>query len=194
MIIDKPFDDGLDRYKKQRRFAHEYVIDRNGKQAAIRAGYGVKTAEGQGSRLLRYAKVSALIEKLDKENLAVLSIDAQSVLTEMGKLAFANMGDYITIGPDGDPYVDLADLTRDQAAAVTEITVEDFRDGRGEESRDVRKVKVKLGDKKTSLDQLGKYFKLWTDKTEHSVDEGLAGLLSRLDGGTKDLVPGESEE
>lgn len=34
---------------KQQRFADEYLIDLNAKQAAIRAGYSSKSAEQQGS-------------------------------------------------------------------------------------------------------------------------------------------------
>jgi phage terminase small subunit len=40
----------------------EYVIDLNGKQAAIRAGYSPKTAEVQASRLVKDAKVQAILE------------------------------------------------------------------------------------------------------------------------------------
>ena len=46
---------------KQQRFADEYLIDLNATQAAIRAGYSVKTAEQQGNRLLGNAKVAAYI-------------------------------------------------------------------------------------------------------------------------------------
>lgn len=42
---------------RQMRFVTEYLKDCNGKQAAIRAGYSVKTAEVQASRLLSLAKV-----------------------------------------------------------------------------------------------------------------------------------------
>jgi len=38
-----------------------------GKQAAIRAGYSVRTAEVQASILLRYPKVSAAVAELGKE-------------------------------------------------------------------------------------------------------------------------------
>ena len=37
---------------KQERFVEEYLIDLNATQAAIRAGYSVKTAQEQSSRLL----------------------------------------------------------------------------------------------------------------------------------------------
>ena len=42
---------------KQKLFVSEYLVDRNAKQAAIRAGYSAKTAEVQGSRLLSNVKV-----------------------------------------------------------------------------------------------------------------------------------------
>ena len=49
---------------KQARFAQEYIIDSNGKQAAIRAGYSPKTAEVQASQLLSKLKVQAEINCL----------------------------------------------------------------------------------------------------------------------------------
>lgn len=47
----------------QKIFVDEYVKDRNGKRAAIAAGYSPKTAEQQASRLLRNVKVKAAIEE-----------------------------------------------------------------------------------------------------------------------------------
>jgi phage terminase small subunit len=49
---------------RQAQFAQEYVVDFNGKQAAIRSGYSKKTAESQASRLLRNVKVRSEIERL----------------------------------------------------------------------------------------------------------------------------------
>lgn len=51
---------------KRRRFCEEYIIDCNGTQAAIRAGYSEKTAHVQGSRLLRDAKVQEAIKALQE--------------------------------------------------------------------------------------------------------------------------------
>ena len=48
---------------KQKAFIKEYLVDRNGKQAAIRVGYSPATAENQASRLLSKDKVRLVVEK-----------------------------------------------------------------------------------------------------------------------------------
>ena len=68
------------------------------------------------------------------------------------------MMDYMKIGPSGDPVLDFSNLTREQAAALTEVTVDDYIDGRGENAREVRKVKFKLGDKRAALMDVAKLF------------------------------------
>jgi phage terminase small subunit len=45
----------------QRRFAEEYVVDLNATQAAIRAGYAPASAGIEGHRLLKNAKIDAII-------------------------------------------------------------------------------------------------------------------------------------
>ncbi|MAF43018.1 MAG: terminase [Parcubacteria group bacterium] len=53
--------------EKQALFCMEYVIDLNGTQATIRAGYSPKTAFVQASRLLSYANVQACVQHLKDE-------------------------------------------------------------------------------------------------------------------------------
>ena len=49
------------------RFVDEYLVDLNGTQAAIRAGYSEKTAAQQASRLLRNVKVQQAIATRQRE-------------------------------------------------------------------------------------------------------------------------------
>ena len=51
---------------KQKKFCREYMIDFNGKQAAIRAGYSEKTADVKASQLLRIVKVQTFLSELKK--------------------------------------------------------------------------------------------------------------------------------
>ena len=65
---------------KQELFVKEYLVDLNGKQAAIRAGYSEKTAEVQASRLLSNAKVSQFVAEQSKERAKKVDITAEYVL------------------------------------------------------------------------------------------------------------------
>ena len=72
--------EGLELTKKQRKFADEYLIDCNGTQAAIRAGYSPKTANEQAAKLMANKKISNYISnKLDEMSSERLA-DAQEVL------------------------------------------------------------------------------------------------------------------
>jgi phage terminase small subunit len=51
-------------------------------------------------------------------------------------LGFANMQDYMRANEGGDPYLDFSSLSRDQAAALQEVTVERYMEGRGEDARE----------------------------------------------------------
>lgn len=157
---------------KQQRFVDEYLIDLNATQAAIRAGYSAKTAEQQGPRLLGNVGVAAAISEGRARIAAKLEITQERVVAELAKIGFANMADYMRAGPDGDPFLDFSKLTRDQAAALAEVTVEDFKDGRGEDARDVRRVKFKLADKRAALVDIGKHLGMFKDRVELSNPEG----------------------
>jgi phage terminase small subunit len=60
---------------RQERFVEEYLLDLNAKQAAIRAGYSPRTAEVQGSRLLRNVKLQRTLSKAFDRRAAKVEID-----------------------------------------------------------------------------------------------------------------------
>lgn len=142
---------------RQQRFVDEYLTDLNATQAAIRAGYSATTAQQQGSRLLLNVVVAEAIAAGQSNRSERTGVTADAVVRELAKLGFANMLDYMRGGHDGDPYLDFSALTRDQAAALQEVTVEDYKEGRGEDARDVRRIKFKLADKRAALVDLGRH-------------------------------------
>lgn len=157
---------------KQSRFVDEYLIDLNATQAAIRAGYSAKTAEWIGPQLLGKTHVAEAIAERMKARAKRTGISQDMVLRELAKIGFANMGDYMKPGADGDPFLDFSQLTRDQSAALAEVTVEDFKDGRGEDARDVRRIKFKLADKKGALVDIGRHLGMFPNKTELTGKDG----------------------
>lgn len=84
-------------------FVREYLIDLNGKQAAIRAGYSAATAEQQASRLLRSVKVKAMVDEAMAERAARTEITADWVLGNLKSIAERCMQQEAVRGPDGEP-------------------------------------------------------------------------------------------
>ena len=65
---------------KQEMFCREYLVDLNGTQAAIRAGYSIKTAHPQAARALSNVTVQSRISQLKEDREAVVGITAEYVL------------------------------------------------------------------------------------------------------------------
>jgi phage terminase small subunit len=165
------------RAMREEIFAREYVADSrlNGQEAAIRAGYSPKTARAAASRLLTKSNVQAMIAELTKAKADALDLKAEQVLRELKLMGFSNMLDYIRV-QDGDAYIDLSKLTREQAAAIQEITVEEYTEGKGKDKRDIRKTRFKLTDKRGSLELLGRHLKLFSEKVQMDVKHTFGGV------------------
>ena len=103
------------------------------------------------------------------------AITKQRVIEELAKIGFANMADYTRL-VGSERVVDLADASLDHLAAVQEIVVEDFKDGRGENARDVRRVKLKLHDKKGALVDIGRELGMFINRTEQGRPGEFDGL------------------
>ena len=109
---------------KERAFVREYQIDRNATRAAERAGYtgSDESLAVTGSRMLRKAKVKRTLDQAEARRADRLDIQADRVVIELARIAFADITDVIQI-VDGDVTVrDTAQLTPEQAAAVAEIS------------------------------------------------------------------------
>lgn len=78
---------------RQQRFVNEYLIDRNGARAYIRAGYKVKNegvAAVMASRLLRDDKVKKAIEAGEAELAERNKITQDKVLNRLWEMATAD--------------------------------------------------------------------------------------------------------
>jgi len=186
---------------KHELFAQNVAKGVSGAESWIKAGYdtNAKAAAVSANRMLKRPDISNRVNELLERRDAIevrsteravekLAITKEAVLDELRKVGFANMLDYVRVQPDGSAYVDLAKLTRDQAAAIQEVVVEDFKDGRGEDARDVRRIRFKLADKLSALEKIGKHFGMFIDRQEvgkpgdfsNMTDEEIVNEIERL--------------
>lgn len=145
--------------QKQKLFILEYLKDLNATQAAIRAGYSEKGAEVQGHHLLRNPKIKVVIQQSMDKRSDRIKIDADLVLQEIARIAFADLRDVMDWDGDSVTLKASSELTDAQAAAVCEVTQTITKDG--------GTLRLKLHSKDSSLEKLGKHLKLFTEVHEH---------------------------
>lgn len=152
---------------RQIKFALEYIIELNGTQAAINAGYGVKdgkenkaVAASQASRLLTNDKVAMFIQYLKATMFEDTKIRAERVLDELASIAFSRIDDYLTI--ETVEYIN--PITKEDSPYQT-VKLFDFCDIPAHKLRAIESVKVlkhgaielKLHNKVTTLVKLGEH-------------------------------------
>lgn len=146
---------------KQKQFCKEYIIDLNATQAAIRAGYSKKTARFTASENLTKHNISEYIQILMENRSKRTEVTADKVIKEIAKLAFFNMADVIN---DEGNMKSLDTWNVEDLAAIQEVTETLIKSN---EQSQVLNRKVKIADKKSSLELLGRHLKLFTDRIEH---------------------------
>lgn len=150
---------------KQQAFVNEYLVDFNATQAAIRAGYSVKTARQIGSKLLTKVDISTVVQA----EIAERSMSADEVLLRLAEHARGDMGDFMAIGPLGFSL----DLNGAKERGITHLikkvkqkTTTFLSKNESDEDREVTETEIELYDAQAALVHLGRHHVLFTDKQE----------------------------
>lgn len=138
---------------KQERFCQEYVLDRNGTQAAIRAGYSPRTANEQAAQILASISVQQRVQQLTRRSLEKLKrkldITRERIITELARIAFADVRKVVEWGSSGVKLREGSSLADDDVAAVSEVVESRHKHG--------RTIRVKMHDKVKALELLAKH-------------------------------------
>ncbi len=146
---------------QQDLFCHEYIKDRNGTQAAIRAKYSVKTANEQAARLLAKASVRYKINRLIEVQLKRIDLTADFIIKELLKLATFDLQDIYDAEGSFLPIEDMPETVR---KAIASIEVEELFDGKGKNKERIGYAKkIKFWNKGQALELLGKHLKMFAD-------------------------------
>ncbi|CAD5276777.1 Terminase small subunit [Bosea sp. 62] len=136
----------------RQRFVEEYLVDLNGTDAAIRAGYSAKSAKAQASQLLAIPEVQAAVSEAQASRSARTKIDADWVLNRLAEEADADVADLYDDTGTLKPVRDWPLIWR--KGLVAGLDVEEVR----EEGAVVAVVrKVKLSDRIKRIELIGKH-------------------------------------
>lgn len=164
--------------KKQKLFVEEYLLDLNATQAAIRAGYSPETAGAIGAENLKKPQIQNAIARAMAERSRRTGVNAERVVLELAKIAFANAGDLI----DAQDATVRDGASREDLAAIQSIKVKDMGDMGIERE-------VRLADKLKALELLGRHLGMFSDRlrVDGRLDTGkLDSILAQLQGGPPD--------
>ena len=146
--------------EKQQRFVDEYLIDLNATQAAIRAGYSVKTANEQGARLLANVSVQQKIAQKMADRSKRTGVNQDRVVLELARIAFVKITDII--GSEGEIK---STATDDDLACIESVK---YKGSESETSSSVER-EVKISSKLKALELLGKHLGMWNDELDVNV-------------------------
>lgn len=157
--------------RQEEAFAREFIRTGDRVKAYVHAFPGLEIG-----RQALYTRARALLFQDWMQDYIAFDADrtrellrrgADEILDEITKIAKANMADFYTVDEFGTPQFDLSGLTRHQSAAIQELQIDTYVVGKGDNTRDVRSVKMKLAPKTSALELMGKNQKLFTDVLAH---------------------------
>lgn len=151
---------------KQQRFVEEYLVDLNATQAAIRAGYSPHSAREIGCETLAKPYIQEFIGKAIAERSKRTGVNQDRVINELAKIAFANMKDFAVWDEKGVKFKSNDELTEEDTSCVSEITEVEVETDYGTK----RTKKIKLYDKISALEKLGKHLGMFKDNLNITGD------------------------
>lgn len=118
-----------------------------------------RAAETGFSRLLKNAEFLARIAELDEAAAGAKVMELHEVLLELSRLGRSNLK-HCLVGADNtaDVVANIRDLPDEHAAAIQELTVDYYTEGRGDDAREVKRVKIKLHNKLGALSELRRHY------------------------------------
>jgi phage terminase small subunit len=159
---------------KQVRFCEEYLIDLNGSQAVIRAGYSKTGSNVTAVRLLANPNIAKKITELQQKRSKRTAVTSDRVIEELERIAFAQTPDFIKIK---DIIIGRGRRAKSKRVAIAELT-NDIPIEKLAALSEIRQTQhgivIKLHDKVRALELLGKHTGAIKERHEHTGKNGAA--------------------
>lgn len=139
--------------KRERLFVAEYLVDLNGAQAAVRAGYKPQNAAAQASRLSTKANVQAALAAAYKAREARTLVTADSTVRELGRIAHCDIRKFYDEAGHLKP---VHELPHDLAACIASVEVVRRNMTSGDGTTEVV-YKIRFWNKPQALELLGRH-------------------------------------
>ena len=165
---------------RRAEFVRQYIKSLNAAGAARAAGYAPSSANTEGSRLLANADVQQAISEARAQLAEREQVTPERIVSELASIAFSDLGDYFRL--DGkNASIDFSNLPIGATKALESITVDEYVEGRGDNAQNVRRIRVRLHDKRAALVDLAKTLGMFSDGVNVQVNVNESDQLQEFD-------------
>ena len=163
---------------RHKEFVVHFMRERNAAKAARLCGYAAPHHHSAGAVMERPA-VRDLIRSFVAARLRRLQVTPKRIEQELAKIAFASIGDIITVQADGTAYLDFSRADRETLAAIKAFSCDVVhRPGSDcSEPLQILKMQVTMSDKLNALGKLAQIHKMIRGDTSVSVVVDIAQAI-----------------
>lgn len=169
-----------------RRVIDEYMIDFNETAALERAGYAKPVRHRTASGVFALPQVQAEIARRQKKAAKTARITRDQIIEALAAMAGVG-GDgverFMKTTENGDLYWDFRGAVPEQLKQIEGLTVEEYVEGRGDNARVVKRIKIARADRIRAIAELNKM--LGFNAPEKVEVSGNVSIVERLQAARK---------
>lgn len=155
---------------QRKKFVDEYIKSRDPAKSAIKAGYSARTAPQIACKLLNEDEIKNEIDTRLAKISAKVDVSVERILNELAAIAFVDRTELVKV-TGGEAYIKDTDALSDQAKKVIS-GIKQTKNG----------IELNMFDKIKALELLGKYQKMFTDKTENFTTDSYEDYVKICEG------------
>lgn len=174
---------------KWEMFCQEYLLDLNGTQAAIRAGYTVNSARTTASTLLANPNISARVEELKEQRLHRVEIKQDDIIEELRILLKSSI-DHYEADRDSGVVSAKSNAPENAIRAISSVRHKTRKSKSGEETE----IEYRLWDKPKSAELLMRHMGMLNDKLKLTGDPDEPITVQNISNLTDDELAARAKE
>lgn len=169
--------------ERDRKIVNAYMKGASKKDSLTEAGYSHTVVTNNVWTIFSKPAIKNEIKRRQRLAAQRSDVTLDWIVERLKSIANADMADLLKAYEDGAIGIDLANLTPDLKRALTQISVDEYVEGRGPASVKVKRIKISAADKLRALDLLVRHLGLSKEAESKVVVSGSIDLVDRLNAG-----------
>ncbi len=173
---------------RHHRVIDEYMVNgRNQTAAMIAHGYKPSSARQNSHAFFRNKAVQTEIQRREREMQERYEISKEWIIERLARIADSGktLSRYKKVSEDGSLYWDFRGATREDLEIISDLTVEEYKEGRGPGAADVKKTKIAVNNPLQALEGLARIMGFNQDKLKV---EGELTVVEQLQAGRQRIA------